>query len=1203
MIVTTPSIQPKYIFGLKADTNGSVFHLDEQKVVYTAGHNIVIYNPEEKQQQFFPGLNNSLGITAITLSPMRRHLAVAEKTDPPSIVVYDTSTQRKKRNMSSPEQPTTITTEVHISEYISLAFAPGKENHYLIALGGAPDFALVFWQWERSKGNIVAVMPTTAYMASFNLLDYNNGIVVTGFELFRWFKPDNISFSLKTSDIHGKKEGLSSDYLSHSWLKDGRLIVGTDHAEILILDSNCEFLGYIMIPIENFKVSALLYFEKGFIAGGSNGNVIIFDSQGDERRPDYKQRPRIIEMFQQDKKSVGGVKALSLSYQNEQNLVITLDNGQIYSIEFNSKNEEARPLSHSFHSKAITGLDVCIRKPLVVTCSLDNSVRIWNYQEKNLEVCEFFNDEPHSVAFHPSGFHIVVGFGDKLRMMNVFDKSIQKYKDIPIRGCSEVRFSNGGHLFAAVQGNAIKVFNFYTGENPPNMEYKSHSGKVKAIYWSEDDFSFVSVGMDGIIYEWRLYANNGILHPQEYHFKGVIFTSVVFSSEIADDSRREKSKEEELRKIYAVGNDQFLRVLPPSDGYPPKKTDEIIGQIAISRSGKLLFAGYNDFKKTGAVRCFKIPAFTGDDIEYQGHSKGIERIRVSFDDYYLFTVSQDASLIIWEIKDRDVRTARRDKDFSSIPFSEEILITPSDIEERHQTKETWRTNNRDAITNTRLQYDMNIQELEDLIDKLTEQLTNDAQQDKNKYDSLAEGKRESEQQGEEKVRNLKEKFENEKQEIETKQQQTFMNEVGKYQELSKEKERESKEREEEIRNIEREHKIALEKQRQEWEQQLREEKMEIDRLKKENEEQRKRCQLIEKQLSDENDLEVKQHRTKNEADTRLIKEESLRAKGKVSMARRKETMLRGEKDRLEDEKKTKDEEFDRQKSQIETQKNKIDALKKTILDREKEIGDREKKIYDLKQENQNLEKFKFVLDYKIRELKQEIGPREEEISKMKEDTSKMDKRLKFLSGLNENLGTFMEELCNRQTKMQKEINDQRTHIRETTNRIKAMKNGIYDCAQSIQDYPNLKELLLRLFEKYVKKEGKGQEPDTEKEFARQCEYLQNSIDTLRAKLKEVQETHNKERMQQMKVNQELIDEIYKLRKERNSLSGYKRQYELFTQKPQMKRNVRDEENQKVLDKQREEVKILREKIKELESARPVSGGRLPPLETGSWSQD
>ena len=43
------------------------------------------------------------------------------------------------------------------------------------------------------------------------------------------------------------------------------------------------------------------------------------------------------------------------------------------------------------------------------------------------------------------------------------------------------------------------------------------------------------------------------------------------------------------------------------------------------------------------------------------------------------------------------------------------------------------------------------------------------------------------------------------------------------------------------------------------------------------------------------------------------------------------------------------------------------------------ICKQEKRIYDLKKKNQELEKFKFVLDYKIKELKKQIEPRENDI--------------------------------------------------------------------------------------------------------------------------------------------------------------------------------------------------------------------------------
>lgn len=47
-----------------------------------------------------------------------------------------------------------------------------------------------------------------------------------------------------------------------------------------------------------------------------------------------------------------------------------------------------------------------------------------------------------------------------------------------------------------------------------------------------------------------------------------------------------------------------------------------------------------------------------------------------------------------------------------------------------------------------------------------------------------------------------------------------------------------------------------------------------------------------------------------------------------------------------------------------------------------------------------LEKFKFVLDFKIKELKRQIEPRETEIGSMKEQIKEMDRELEQVSTTN-----------------------------------------------------------------------------------------------------------------------------------------------------------------------------------------------------------
>lgn len=98
-------------------------------------------------------------------------------------------------------------------------------------------------------------------------------------------------------------------------------------------------------------------------------------------------------------------------------------------------------------------------------------------------------------------------------------------------------------------------------------------------------------------------------------------------------------------------------------------------------------------------------------------------------------------------------------------------------------------------------------------------------------------------------------------------------------------------------------------------------------------------------------------------------------------------------------------------------KQKIKTQGMNIMEKDTQIGDLEKKIYSLKKKTQELEKFKFVLDYKIKELKREIAPRGMEITRLKKETNDMDKNLKHYNKINANLGYIVDDLRTRQEHM------------------------------------------------------------------------------------------------------------------------------------------------------------------------------------------
>ena len=74
-----------------------------------------------------------------------------------------------------------------------------------------------------------------------------------------------------------------------------------------------------------------------------------------------------------------------------------------------------------------------------------------------------------------------------------------------------------------------------------------------------------------------------------------------------------------------------------------------------------------------------------------------------------------------------------------------------------------------------------------------------------------------------------------------------------------------------------------------------------------------------------------------------------------------------------------------------TQIKKFEEEKKVkqheIHERDKTLDEKKDKIVELKKKIQELEKFKFVLDYKIKELKRDIGPRELQIQTLNEQVN------------------------------------------------------------------------------------------------------------------------------------------------------------------------------------------------------------------------
>eukprot|EP00744_Colponema_vietnamica_P001225 GILI01002055.1.p1 GENE.GILI01002055.1~~GILI01002055.1.p1 ORF type:complete len:1251 (-),score=376.19 GILI01002055.1:222-3974(-) len=1111
------SLNLRHVFGLKGDVTNNIAYVEENLVVYPSGHNTILYNTENKTQKFFPGTDGAEAITALAVSPSKRYLAVAEKGERAMVTVYDLVTMKKRKMLSTPE--------VQSREFVSICFS--QENKFLLTQGGAPDWTLVYWAWDKVKPTafikVSNAQGAPIYNCSFNPTD-STLVCVTGNTIFKYFRVQEGQFK-QIPSMMNKRE--PQNYLAHTWLSDDRLIVSTDTGDLLLFDNGGEFRMVLSSSPSNGKaIESLVSFSKGFICGCDDGVLHLYE-RSDDPREVYKWS----KTFKIDGQLSTKVKNMAVS-PSEDFLASTLDNNQMYVLGLSNsdimKAEELQfdLLSTAFHSTQVTGLDVCTRKPLLVTCGLDKTVIVWNYLEKTTELIKQFNEEAFSVAFHPSGFHILVGFSDKLRLMNVLMDDIRPYKEFPIKACREVRFSHGGQYFAAVNGNTIQLYSTYTCENFANL--RGHNGKVRSLYWTQDDTGLVSAGMDGAVYSWNIHEAK---RENEFVQKGCNFSGVLCTAD--------------GHSIYAVGSDRMLKEIGDSQVNREIDANITLGQIVLSNSQRMLIAGTAEPERPGSIRVYKFP-LTGDYVEYQCHSAPVSRLRISFDDNYLFSVGEDSCLYIFDVREKEGRVAARKEKEGQLPWAEEILVTRSDLEERNQVLQELK--NKVEELNTHKDYQLRMQEMQfkDKINELTEKFTQELEQEKNKYELLREEKNDLEMEYEDRIKQMEEHYNEVMQEMDSSHQSKLMAEVERFQFLQHEKEALNKKWEETVRNqtVQNEH-IVMEL-KEEYEAELEKERNKIERLIEEKEEQMKIYEETKRQLEEDADREIEELKEKYDQKLSAERDQLLRIKGEHGIMRKKFMALGKD---IEDKKEELKSMVDKEKElydHIKSLEKDIEGHKKEIDERDETIGDKEKRIYDLKKKNQELEKFKFVLDYKIKELKRQIAPRETEIAEMKEQIKKMDEELEHYHRSNAQLDLMISDLKLKLKGMQEEIGNQRKKLSDATTQIKRFKDDLHECVQFIQDPKVLKDQVLKLYNKHVQDPMKVQEvdDDIQKEYNRQRDYLERSVESLKRKLAKDSQVHQQDNMRIMQENVALIKEINDLRREIKQIKQLQRQAEL-----------------------------------------------------------
>ncbi len=185
-----------------------------------------------------------------------------------------------------------------------------------------------------------------------------------------------------------------------------------------------------------------------------------------------------------------------------------------------------------------------------------------------------------------------------------------------------------------------------------------------------------------------------------------------------------------------------------------------------------------------------------------------------------------------------------------------------------------------------------------------------------------------------------------------------------------------------------------------------------------------------------------------------------------------------------------------------------------------------------------LEKIKFVLDYKYKELKKDIEPKESQIVQMREHMKEMDEELERDVRTNHALGQAVNDKIQKINNLNHEIQRQRRLVQDKDRVIMLFVADIEKLVTQI-DPAYWRDGIKQLYRTYVKKQPQLQGPSEVEEgldeFARQRAYLEKSLSTLRTRSQKNETAMKLSSVKRASENAELIAELNSLRKEKHDL--------------------------------------------------------------------
>lgn len=1091
-------LRPKKFFGLTGPIQDSISYISDTRILYSVGHHVVLYDTESKATDFFDNTSSVRKIHALTVSSGCDFVAIAERIYSSSgltscISVYSVRTKARAKTMTVPSN----------NDVISLSFS--IDSKLLMTLEN--NSTLSCWKWSNAKCLASTVCPSGGSRIRVCPVD-KSIITVSGHRCLRIWSFTEMD--LKAGQLLPNTKELEH-FVDHIWTLK-HLIAVTETGLVYIFSQTGGALSIEMTHVslncpldEGIRVSSLNIYRRGFVLGANEGVLCLYDASDDPAEP-YS----LIRSF-----SIGQDTTIDcvVSYPDSDNVLICTKELSVLTLSVTKPSDECLSVLGGNHHGKVLGISTCIQRHIVASCSSNQTIRLWNYKTMECELLFRTLEEPTCVALHPTGFQLLVGGNERLRLYSVMHDELRLLQELSVKHCVDVKYAHGGQYFACAAGINVIVYTSYTCDLLYTLS--CHIAAVRRIVWSMDDSILYSAGHDGCITQWNI--STGTRNEQQYHIlKQCKYQAVVI-------------EQKDPNHIVVAGTDGKIRQLQYGEvtnefeiGIP----NVFITDLALSFDQKYLFAASN----IGTILLYKWPLADVHIAEYGVHSDSISNLLVTFSGDCLLSSSEDGSIGIF------YPTTSVIHDGIS---NEAVLIVREDIEELKTTLldmqmkyEQIKSDNEYALHRQETEWIERLRLAKEEGEKL-------AIVERRRHDDLQHRYEQMIRSHADEIGQKDEGHVSITQELENQYEHKLSAEMSRYDALAEEMEGMRQRCETLLETQEKHHVGLLTQERKVFEQTITSQTSTIRELNQDLKYNEIKFEEILTQQESEYEMELKKVKEQSEVALEEERENTSLKEGQLTSLINKYEALKKKMQEMKANAYSRD-------VLLATEKEKVTKLQETVLhfekhidEREVTLADKEKNILRLRASNRTLDNFRFVLDHRVQQLQTEKGPIQHHVKQMEELIRDMHEEL-------------MQEF-QRKTQIQGDLASKDLKIRFLSNEVKTLRHKTRETEHSMSqltrelsrivqlNHPkDIEEATRSLYHVYVKGEAQSNEQLNEEgqvvtEATRQVEGMHKALDSLKATFKSHKIDAEKQKRTFVSQNSVLISECNDLRKENRQL--------------------------------------------------------------------